>query len=48
MLCPTTQFGKRAIPPPPQEEAHVRTGMEDNVRLAATTLAPSNAALVQQ
>ena len=27
---------------------HVRTGMEDNVRLDTTTLAPSNAALVQQ
>ena len=27
---------------------HVRTGMEDNVRLDKTTLAPSNAALVQQ
>jgi 3-keto-5-aminohexanoate cleavage enzyme len=27
---------------------HVRTGMEDNVRLDATTLAPSNAALVRQ
>ena len=27
---------------------HVRTGMEDNVRLDRHTLAPSNAALVQQ
>jgi 3-keto-5-aminohexanoate cleavage enzyme len=27
---------------------HVRTGMEDNVRLDKTTLAPSNAALVRQ
>lgn len=27
---------------------HVRTGMEDNVRLDRTTLAPSNAALVEQ
>jgi 3-keto-5-aminohexanoate cleavage enzyme len=27
---------------------HVRTGMEDNVRLDKTTLAPSNAALVKQ
>lgn len=27
---------------------HVRTGMEDNVRLDASTLAPSNAALVRQ
>lgn len=27
---------------------HVRTGMEDNVRLEAATLAPSNAALVRQ
>ena len=27
---------------------HVRTGMEDNVRLDKTTLAPSNAAMVQQ
>jgi uncharacterized protein (DUF849 family) len=27
---------------------HVRTGMEDNVRLDKATLAPSNAALVSQ
>ena len=27
---------------------HVRTGMEDNVRLDKDTLAPSNAALVRQ
>jgi len=27
---------------------HCRTGMEDNVRLDRDTLAPSNAALVQQ
>lgn len=27
---------------------HVRTGMEDNVRLDRQTLAPSNAALVRQ
>ena len=31
-----------------REGGHVRTGLEDNVRLDRTTLAPSNAALVER
>ena len=29
-------------------DGHVRTGLEDNVRLDRSTLAPSNAALIEQ
>jgi 3-keto-5-aminohexanoate cleavage enzyme len=55
-LCPSASFTGAGIGRHALEVArwsmelggHVRTGMEDNVRLDATTLATSNAALVKQ